>query len=155
MTTISKSVSLLYFFSGLLCGLLIGVSLDKEWSNVVTKFISAGTIIVMASFWRRIESFAHKRYLETWDTRRSRGKWHFVLTEYVLIRGAVLLLVIAGPMLPTITLTASTAGIILASIIALALLLMYLGSEAWTACEQDYEIQILRQAAEQSRIESN
>ncbi len=155
MTTMSRPLSLLYFFFGLLCGLLVGVSLDKRWSDVVAKIISAGAIILMTFFWRRIESFAHKRYLETWATRRSRGKWFFVLTDYVLIRGTILFVAAAGPMLPTLTFTTYTVSIILASVVVLALLLTYLGHEAWTACEQDYAVQVLRQAAEQSRIESN
>jgi len=151
----SRSLSFLYFFFGLLCGLLFGVSLDKRWSDVVTKIISAGVITLMAFFWWRIESFAHKRYLETWTTRRSRGKWLFVFTEYVLIRGAVFFVAVAGPMLPTLTLTTYTVSILLGSVAALILLLTYLGHESWTACEQDYAVQVLRQAAEQSRIESN
>ena len=155
MTTMSKPLSLLYFFSGLLCGVLVGASLGERWSGVFTKFISAGAIIVIAFFWHRIESVVHKRYLETWSIRRSRGKWHFILTEYVLIRGIILLVLTAGPMLPTLIITELTASILLATIVVLALLLIYLGYEAWTQCEQDYDIQVLRQAAEQSRIERN
>lgn len=151
----SKSLSLLYFFAGLLCGILVGGSLDRRWSGVFTTFISAGAIILIALFWQRIESVTYKRYLETWSIRRSRGKWPFILTEYVLIRGIILFLVTAGPMLPTLILTKYTASILLASIVVLALLLVYLGYEAWTRCDQDYDIQVLRQAAEQSRIERN
>jgi hypothetical protein len=155
LTTINKSLALLYFFSGLLCGLFIGVSLGQAWSDAVGRFLSAGTIIVIAFFWRRIELFAHKRYLENWPLWKSRGKWRFVFTEYVLIRGAVIYLAIAGPMLPAIALTMYTVGILLISVVALAALLAYLGSEAWAECEQNFEIQGLRKAAEQSRIESN
>jgi len=155
MATMSKPLSLLYFFSGLLCGVLVGVSLGERWSGVITKVISAGAIIVIALFWQRIESVAHKRYLETWSIRRSRGKWHFILTEYVLIRGTILFVVTAGPMFPILILTKLTASILLASVVVLALLLMYLGYESWTHCEHDYDVQVLRQAAEQSRIERN
>lgn len=155
MTSSSKSLSLLYFFFGLLCGLFIGVLLDKGWSDVVTKCISSGAIIVIALFWHRIESVAHKRYLETWSIRRSRGKWHFILTEYVLIRGSILFVVTAGPLLPMLRFTETTAVILFASIVTLALLLIYLGYEAWTRCDQDYEIQVLRRAAEQLRTERN
>ena len=155
MNPVSRSVSLLYFFSGLLVGLLIGVSLDKEWTSVVSRFISAGAIIIIAFFWQRIESATQKRYLESWPHHRSRGKWRFILTHYVLIRGTILFMLFAGPMLPSIKLMMSTGIIILASAALLALLLMYLGHEAWTKCEQDYEVQMFRQAAEQSRVAAN
>ncbi len=155
MTQMSKPLSLLYFFSGLLCGVLIGASLSEHWSGVVAKFISAGAILVIALFWERMESVVHKRYLETWSIRRSRGKWHFILTEYVVIRGIILLVFAAGPMLPTLIFTKLTVSILLASIVVLALLLIYLGHESWIRCQEDYDVQVMRQAAEQSRIERN
>ncbi len=155
MNTISKPLSTFYFLSGLLVGLLIGVSLDKQWSYLVSRFISSGAIILLALFWQRIESFAHDHYLETWQAHKARGKWRFIFTHYVFVRGIILLVVTAGPMLPSLTLTTNTAAIILASIVSLVLLLVYLGHEAWIRCEQDYEILQLRQAAQQSRIASN
>jgi hypothetical protein len=155
MTPVSRPLSIFYFFSGLLVGLIVGMSLDKQWTVVVTRFISAGVIIILSFFWRRIESYSSKRYLDTWSTHRARGKWRFIFIHYVFIRGLILLVVFAGPMLPSFVFTTLTVTIIGASIIALVLLLIYLGHETWTTCEQDYEILVLRQAAQQARIASN
>ena len=155
MTPIPKSVSVFYFFAGILAGLLIGMSINKEWSSVVARFIASSTIILFALFWRRIESLAHGHYMETWSLRRSHGKWRFILTHYVLIRGVILFLTVAGPMLPALAFNNSTFITLFASILVLVLLLAYLGHEAWTECEQDYGVELLRQAAERSRIASN
>ncbi len=155
MTQLPRSLSAFYFLAGLLVGLLIGLSINRGWSDIATKFISAGLIIVFAFFWRQIESFAHRRYMETWSVRRTLGKWCFITTQYVLLRGTVLLLAVAAPMLPSLIVTTFTLMIILACVITLALLLMYLGHESWTECEQEYAVQLLRQTAEQTRIATN
>jgi hypothetical protein len=155
MTSMPKSLSVFYFFAGLVVGLFIGLSINREWATVVTKLIGAGAILVIAFFWRRIESYAHKRYLETWSVRRLRGKWHFILTHYIFIRGALILAAVVGPVFPMLVFTNETLLTICVSLVAFAALMTYLGHESWTECEQDYEVQVLRQAAEQSRIARN
>jgi hypothetical protein len=155
MTSMPRSFSVFYFFAGLVVGLLVGVSINKESSAIVSRLLVSGIIVVVAIFWRRIESIAHKRYVETWPVQRARGKWHFILTHYVLIRGSALVAAVVVPALPSLILTKETFLIIGGSLAVVALLLMYLGHESWTECEQAYEVQILRQAAEQSRISAN
>jgi hypothetical protein len=155
MTSIPKSFSVFYFFSGLLVGLLLGLSISKEWSTVLLRLLASCTIIVVALFWRRIESLAHKRYLETWSVRKTAGRWRFIITQYVLIRGSALTAAVVVPALPTLILTTDTLFVILATLVVLVLLLIYLGYESWTECEEDYRVHLLRQAAEQSRISSN
>jgi len=93
--------------------------------------------------------------MEMWPTYKARGEWRFILLHYGIVRGTILFAVAAGPLLPTVSFTTATGMIIFASIIPLVLLLLYTGNETWVSCEQDYEIQILREAAERTRIGTN
>jgi hypothetical protein len=45
--------------------------------------------------------------------------------------------------------------ILLLAFIPLALILSYLGHEEWVMCEEDYQVLVLRQAAEQARQRSS
>lgn len=151
----TKSLSPFYFFAGLLCGIFAGVSVDRAWSTIVARVVSAGIFILLAFFWRRFEAAAHKHYIENWPARRARGKWYFVLTEYVLIRGALIFFAIAGPTLPTVKFTSATVGVLFVSLVLVMALFGYFGLEAWASCEKEYLVRSLRNAAAQSRIESN
>jgi hypothetical protein len=155
MTSVPKTLSVFYFFSGLVVGLLIGLSVNKELVPILLRVLATCTIIVVAFFWRRIESYAHKRYLETWSNHKSGGKWRFIITQYVLIRGSALTAAVILPAIPTLILTTYTVVIILATTAILVLLLIYLGHESWTECQQDNQVQVFRHAAEQSKVSSN
>ena len=155
MNPLPKSLSVFYFFAGLLVGLLIGLSVSRELSAAAAKIVSSGIIILISLFWRRIESLTRERYLETWSFRRAQGKWKFILTHYVLIRGTFIYLAISAPMIPALVLTIVNLVIILSTVVLLALLMVYLGHEVWTQCEQDYTVKVLREAAKQSQIASN
>lgn len=155
MTGTRGSLSAFYFFAGLLCGVFVGVSIGGEWSAMVAKLVSAGVIILLAFFSRRFEAMAHKHYLENWAVRRTKGKWFFVLTEYALIRGAIVFFAIAGPILPTLRFTSATIGALMSAGAVIVAIYVYLGNEAWKSCEKDYFVRALRHAAARSRIESN
>jgi SNF family Na+-dependent transporter len=88
------------FLFGLLCGLLIGVALDKTWSEAVTKFVYSSAIVILASFGQHLESAAQRRYLAEWSTMRARGKWYFIATRYIVLRGLLALLLIGAPSIP-------------------------------------------------------
>lgn len=155
MTFKPKSLSVFYFFAGLLVGFFIGVSINREWATVVARLIGAGAIVGIALFWRRIEAYSHKRYLETWAARRLGGKWLFILTQYILIRGSLIFAAFIGPMLSRSVITKQTMMIVFVSLIPFVALMTYLGHESWRECEADYEVQVLRDAAERSRAVSN
>ena len=140
-----------YFFFGLLCGFLLGTSLDKEISVTFGRLIFALAIVLLAIFWRRIETNAHKRHLELWHTLRQRGKWFFILTRYVLLRGSVLVVILIAPFLAALRFTTLVSIILLLTLVPLMLMLSFLGHEVWTICEQEFEVLALRQAAEQTR----
>ncbi len=155
MTFTPKSLSVSYFFAGLLVGFFIGVSINREWTTFVATLIGGGAILVITFFWRRIESYSHKRYLETWAVRRLQGKWLFILTQYILIRGSLIFAAFIGPMLSRSVITKQTLMIVFIFLIPFVALMTYLGHESWTECEGDYEVQVLRDAAERARAVSN
>jgi hypothetical protein len=134
---------------------VIGASIDKEWTTLVLRILPATIMILLVFLSRRIEALLHKYYMETWQVWKSRGKWQFILTNYVLIRGGIIFLAVSAPMLPMLILTAYTVGLIIVSFAALAALMIYLGYEEWNKCEEDYKIQMFRDAAEQARIAGN
>ncbi|MCL4538486.1 MAG: hypothetical protein M1378_02620 [Bacteroidetes bacterium] len=155
MTAPTKSLSVFHFFTGLLVGFLIGASISREWATIFSRIVGAAVILAVAFFWRRIESYTHKRYVEAWSVRRSRGKWRFVITQYVVIRGGLLFAVFAGPMFTQPPTTGETLAFIVFSLVAFLALMVFLGSESWSQCEREYEVQLLRGAAQRIRTASN
>lgn len=109
----------------------------------------------MAFFWRRIESYTHKRYMDTWAMRRLRGKSRFIVTHYVLIRGGVLFAAFVGPMFTRPPIMGEMMIFILSSLAACLALMVFLGRQSWTQCEREYEVMILRGAAQRIRTANN
>ncbi len=118
---------------------------------MATRIVSAAVILIIALFWRRIESYSHKQYLETWSVRISHGKWFFILTQYILLRGGLMFVVLAGPVVSRSAISRGALATILASLVLLISLMTYLGHESWNACKRDHEVRVLREAAERLR----
>ena len=155
MIHVPKSLSVLYFAAGLLIGFFIGVSISREWSIMTTRILSAAAIVFIALFWRRIESFAHKQYMENWEIRRIHGKWIFVLTQYILLRGGLIFAAVVGPAFSRLSMSKETVATILVTLVLLAGIMTYLGYESWMQCERQYEVRVLRDAAERTRANNN
>ena len=155
MTTKPKFFYVFYLLAGLLVGIFVGASIGRQWVTVVSRLISSCVILATALFWRRVESYAHKRYLETWSIRRIRGKWAFIVTHYIFLRGGLLFAAFVGPMFLQSPITKETLMIISVSLLVLTGSMVYLGHASWTECERDYEIKMLRGAAERMRTVSN
>ena len=148
---INKSTSFFYFLFGLPCGFLLGASLEKDASITVGKVLFALVVIVIAVFSRRIESLAHKHHMQKWDALRSRGQFYFILTRYVLLRGSIFVIILVGPLVPALDYTALVLTVLLLAFVPLAVMLAFVGHEEWIMCEQDYQVMLLRQAAEDAR----
>lgn len=153
--TKSQSLSPFYFFAGLLCGLFIGVSLDKEWSSLVARLVSVSLFILLALFWRRFEAIARRHYMEGWGARKERGKRSFIFLEYALVRAVVVFLAVAGPALPKVDFTAITVAILMGCLVFAFGMFAYMGREVWVSCENENLVRALRSAAVQSRAVSN
>ncbi len=152
MSLLNRTPTALYFAAGLFCGLLLGPTIDKTWAGILVRFLSGMTVVVVALFWHRIESSAHKRHMETWPIRRVRGKWRFVLTRYVFFRGTLLFLATIAPSFASFKFSSMVPIVVFAAYVGSSLIFLYLGHEEWTRCEEEYEIKALRLAAEQTRF---
>ena len=137
-----------YFFLGVLFGFLIGSSVDQETSVVVKKYILALAIICIALFWRRFESKAHRHHLATWEHIQQRGKWYFIITRYLLLRGIILSAILIGPVISTLQFSAAILKILTVGLIPLIGLMFYYGFEEWNDCEQEVQIIKLKQVSE-------
>ncbi len=155
MTTRSRYLPILYILAGIVLGIFVGVSISRSWAILLLRIIAVGLILTIALFWRRIESHAHKRCLDTWSMRRVRGRWSFILIQYLVVRGSLIFAAFAGPMLLQPPMTNQTTTIIPAFSFLLIVAMIYLGNESWKECERDYEIQTLRNLAQQTRTASN
>ncbi len=147
----NKSAAPFYFLFGLLCGFFLGASLEKEATVTVGKALFTVVVIVIAVFSRRLESIAHKHHMQKWSDLRSRGQFYFILTRYVFLRGFILVIILVGPLLPTLRYSALMLTILLLAFVPLIVMLSYVGHEEWILCEQDYQVMVLKQAAEESR----
>jgi hypothetical protein len=147
----TKSTAFSYFLFGLLCGFLLGVSLEKEASSIVGWTMSAGAMLFVAIFSRRLESLSHKRHLENWEIHRRRGQTWFILSRYICVRGLAIIILFVGPFVPALRYSTLVASVLLLTAIPLVVTLSYIGHEEWVMCEQDYEVILLKQAAERAR----
>ena len=138
----------LYLMFGILCGFLLGTSLDRETGMWVGRVLSVGTLSFLALRGRRIEARAHTDHLEHWEELRTRGKWYFVLSRYVLFRGIVLLVMFVGLPVSGLTSSVNVTGIVALVGTLLVPMLLYIGHQEWNDCEREIEIRSLRQTAE-------
>jgi hypothetical protein len=138
----------LYLLFGILCGFLLGSSLDQETNVWVRRLLFTGAIFFVALLWRRMESRAHKHHLEQWEGLRIRGRWYFILSRYMLVRGIVLLVIFVGPALSWLKFSIALMATLAFVGILLVPLLLYLGHQEWNDCVRENEIRSLRQTAE-------
>jgi uncharacterized membrane protein YoaK (UPF0700 family) len=138
----------LYFFLGVFFGFLIGSSVDPETSVVVKKYIFAIAIICIAFFWRRLESNAQRHNLATREHIQQQGKWYFIITRYLLLRGIILSAILIGPVISTLLLSTVILKILTVSLVPLIGLMFYYGVEEWNDCEQEVQIIKLKQVSE-------
>lgn len=77
------------FAIGVLYGFGLGVLLDNaDLVNMTSLSLLVVFLILVPSVgW--LESRNHRRHIENWEQIRKRGKFMFVLTRYVLLRGGI------------------------------------------------------------------
>jgi hypothetical protein len=78
------------FALGLLYGFGLGVLLDQASLVNLTSFslLIAFLVLVPALGW--LESYNHRRRVENWPRIQAQGKFRFVITRYVLLRGGII-----------------------------------------------------------------
>ncbi|HTR98725.1 MAG TPA: hypothetical protein VML00_03180 [Bacteroidota bacterium] len=144
----TERFEIFYLLFGLLCGFLLGSSIDTETGIWIRRALGAAGIFVVGFFWRRIEARAHRSHIEQWDEIAERGKWRFVIVNYVLIRGFVLLVILGGPAGFETRFSAVTLTVDAVAALLVIPLLVALGIWEWNECRRQIEISALRDAAE-------
>jgi hypothetical protein len=132
-----------YFAVGLIYGFGLGVLLDESnMVNLTSLSLLVGLLILIPTLgW--LESKTHHRRLAAWGRIRERGKFVFIGTWYLLLRGgifsAVLMLSLRG--------IAASWPIHEVGIPVVLVALFIVGSEEWKDCEREYRIQMRRLSA--------
>jgi hypothetical protein len=147
----SEKFNYLYFLFGVLCGFLLGSSLEPQTGVWVRRVLAGIALCLVALFWRRTEAKSHRYHLEQWEELRLRGRWFFVITRYLLLRGIVLIVIFGGSAI----FETWYAAPLLFLVAILVPLLLYLGVQEWNDCEKEFEIQSLRQTAEFISLKQN
>ena len=109
-------------------------------------------IICLALFGKQLDSALLGLDIQNWSSLRSRGKWYFVATRYVLLRGFVLFMVFVLPSFAGVTFSNTILLATSVGYLVLAIVLAYFGLEQWRASEQEYAIRLLRNASEHVRL---
>ena len=137
-----------YFFFGILCGFLIGTSLDDRSSLLISGILFVSAIFFFIPYLLSIESDAHSRHMEVWKTLRLRGKWYFIFTRYVVLRAGVYLTIMIGPAYAIARFSIPALGVLALFSAPLIGFFIYSGNKEWNDCQQETEIRSLIQEAE-------
>jgi len=147
----NKVSILLYIFFGFFSGFLLGASLDRELSMMLGRVLYACGILIVGLFWRTIDVRSHHHHLEIWLELRRRGKWYFIVTRYILLRGGLLLALFGAPLFFNVPFAGPIDRMLELMIIVLMVMMLLLGHLEWRFCEQDSTILAFKRAAEAAK----
>jgi hypothetical protein len=127
-------ISYTNFAVGLLYGFGLGVLLDQASLVNMTTFslLIAFLIIVPAVGW--LESHNHRRRVQNWPRIQQQGKFMFVLSRYLLLRGGILAAVLMYALRDRI----SSTSIYEITVPILMLAVGIVGVQEWTNCERAF-----------------
>jgi hypothetical protein len=145
----------LYLLFGLYCGFLLGSSLGVEAGVWFRRAVYSIGILFIGFFWRRIESRAHREHLDQWEELRARGKWFFVISRYVVVRGFVLLVIFGGPAVFEMRFSGTLLAVTAVTGAILVPMFVYLGQQEWHECQREFEIRAIKNAAEYISLKQN
>jgi hypothetical protein len=135
-----------YFAVGLIYGFGLGVLLDE--SNLVNltslSLLIGSLILIPALGW--LETRTHRRRIAAWGRIRETGKFAFIGTWYVLLRGGIF----SGVLMLSLRGTGPSWPIYEVGVPVVLLALFIVGSEEWKDCEREYRIKLRRVSAPRS-----
>jgi hypothetical protein len=128
------------FAVGLLYGFGLGALLDQASLVNTTTFslLIAFLVLVPALGW--LESYNHGRRVENWPKIQRQGKFMFVLTRYVLLRGGIC----AAILMYTLRDRIGTVPIHEVAILILMVAVGLIGFQEWTNCERAFALPLSR-----------
>jgi hypothetical protein len=144
-----------YVLIGFIAGFGFGVVTERLSALTFERLAFFCGIVVLIALWQWLEHVSHRRNLEKWENIRSRGKWYFIATRYLLTRAIIVLVLMLVPLWSVLKLSGySLLALALTYLIAI-LSLTFLGYQEWSTCEQEFEILILRKTARRYRDQSS
>lgn len=145
----SRLLAYSYVMFGFLMGFVLGAATERESTLVFQRlalFIGAAILFALGQWF---ESASHRRYLAKWENIRSRGKWLFVLTHYILSRGMVVLVFTLAPFLSMVKLNNYSLLVLALTFVTAVSVMAFLGYQEWSNCEREFQILSLRKAAKE------
>jgi len=145
----NKARSYGYLIIGVLLGFALGVSSLSESTVTYEKLGYFLGALVLAFFYQWFEEGSHARHLAKWTIHRQQGALYFITAYYVLARAISILVIFSLPLwlklnpTPDVLLITILTGII--TLFAFA----FLGHQEWGRCQEDFDIQTLRDLAKQ------
>ena len=149
------SLTSFYLFVGFIGGFLFAAHTPIIVSTIAARILAFIAIIGLVLFGKQLDSALLELDIQNWSSLRNRGKWYFVATRYVLIRGFVLSMVFVLPSFAEVTFSNTILLATSAGYLVLAIVLTYFGLVQRRASEQEYAIRLLRKAGEQVRLAQN
>lgn len=149
------SIAPLLLFLGFVIGFLLATVIPKEVSFIGAKLIVLVSIIGISFFGKSIDTILHNHSMEYWTTFSSKGKWYFIATRYIVLRGIVLFLLFVFPLLVSVRLSVIVLFAAVCGYIFFAVFLSYFGIEEWKRCEHENVIRSLKETGERLRAVQN
>jgi|GEM_PF-2329070 len=130
------------FFCGSVFGFVLCFVMQQQSPITFAWLVPAMVFCVAIWFLIWAEEWTHAERLARWEIIRRRGKWFFIVSRYVLLRGLVLIIVYAAP-------AYFSPGLHAVALVSLLVLIvtLILGHQEWTDCENQYRIDTLRKSA--------
>jgi len=140
-----------YVLIGFIAGLAFGVGTGVDSTVTLQRFAYFVGALIVIGIWQWFENTSHNRHLAKWEKYVRRGKWNFIVTRYLVPRGIMVLLFIFLPFIGKVNLTTDSLLVLCVTAIIGLSAMAFLGYQEWSNCQQDFEIQSLKQATQRAK----
>ena len=138
----------IYLLMGFLVGFMVGAAPEHATGFPLHKlgYDLVAVAVILLYMW--FERTSHNRHLSRWQSHRTRGRFYFVLSHYIVARTIPILSILILLINPRLRLTIeSIYMLIITACLALAAFVL-LGYQEWATCEADFSVQAMKDAAQ-------
>ncbi len=122
------------FAVGLLYGFGLGVLLDAASLVNMTSFSLLIAFLVLVPALGQLESYNHRKRVENWARIQAQGKFMFIVSRYMLLRGGIIMTVLMYALRDRIT-----SGLVQEITIPVLMVAVGLvGFQEWENCERAF-----------------
>lgn len=140
-----------YVIFGFIAGIAFGVGTGTDPTVPLERLGYFVGALILIGFWQWFEGKSHKLHLATWEKITSRGKLNFIVTRYLFARGIMVVLFIFLPFIGKFSMTTDSLLVLCVTAVIGLSAITFLGYQEWTYCEQEFEIQSIREAAQRAK----